>query len=113
MTKSEWKQVNILRTELLQRLCQKVLDDLQKELNKEGKIPHERYLYLYKSIRTKDKMIADAFNEWSKNNAWIQVRFWIKYQLLTKAEFEALPEELTRSINLEKDWGKDYRFYGE
>jgi len=50
---SDWKVFRELRETALERYCQRVLEDVRRDLDKRSGSYHERYLQLWKLLRSR------------------------------------------------------------
>jgi hypothetical protein len=102
---SDWKYMRNLKKTLLDRLCNRILDNLQAESNVQKREPdvHQQYLKVYQLIKKWDKMIADCFDDWSRGNLIFNILFLIKYQVITNEEIEQLSDETKERIKFHLD----------
>lgn len=73
ISEPDWKVFRELRTLALQRLCERILDEVHCESSREDKSPHEKYLSVYRWIQRRDRDIARGFNEFSRSSALTQI----------------------------------------
>ncbi len=102
---SDWKYLRNLKKPLLDRLCNRILDDIQSECNLENRQPdvHEQYLKVYRLTRKWDKVIGDCFNDWSRSEIIFNILFLIKHQVITDEEIDQLSDETKKRIKLYLD----------
>ena len=70
----DWKVFRELRPVWLERYCQRVNSELLSRLSDERLSAHKRYLNVYKFIVGKDRELGDAFNDFRRSTAVIQIR---------------------------------------
>ena len=85
---SDWKTLSRLKPLVLERLCQRILQETGGILDhaKEGGY-HSAYLDLYKQIQASDETVADCFNDWKRSRALTILISWRSENLLTEEEF--------------------------
>ena len=65
----DWKNVRSLRDDVLDRACQRILLKVSEIIDDEDKSAHERYLELWKTLKTEDKDIAFMFDNPRRSTA--------------------------------------------
>ena len=62
---SDWKYMKNLKKVLLDRLCNRILDNLHEESSSPKREPdvHQQYLKIYQLIKKWDKLVADCFDD--------------------------------------------------
>jgi hypothetical protein len=99
---SDWKYLRNLKKTLLDRLCHRILDNIQAECSMEKRDldVHEQYRKIYHLVKKLDKVVADCFNDWSRSNIIFNILFLIKYQAITAEEIDRLSGETREQIKL-------------
>jgi len=69
MKESDWKLLRKLKPVLLERLCEPILQECRDAIAEEGKSAHERYLHLWRLLRTRDQDVAICFDDHRRSNA--------------------------------------------
>ena len=102
---SDWKYLRNLKKTLLDRLCNRILDNMQAESNLEKREPdvHEQYLKVYCLIKKWDKIVADCFDDWSRSNIIFNILFLIKHQVITDEEIDQLSDETKERLKFHLD----------
>ena len=102
---SDWKYLRNMKKTLLDRLCNRILDNIQTESNLEKREPdvHEQYLKVYRLIKKWDKIIADCFDDWSRSNIIYHILFLIKHQVITDEEIDQLSDETQKRLKFHLD----------
>ena len=102
---SDWKYLRNLKKELLDRLCNRILDDVRTECGLEKREPdaHEQYLKVYNLIKKRDKMVADCFDDWSRSDIIFNILFLIKYKVITAEEVAQLSDETKEQLKFHLD----------
>ena len=60
---SDWKVFRELRQHALERFCKGALEEVQTILRDGSRSHHDRYLDLFRLLRTRDDELAHAFND--------------------------------------------------
>ena len=98
---SDWRVFREIRGIALDRLCQRILQDLDKVSANGTLSHHQRYLKIYQHIREQDREIALGFDHNSRSHAFDQVLFFRSRRLLTDEEFSRFsPDLCTRVENI-------------
>ena len=94
-SEKDWKILRGVREKALNRLCSRILNELEKmyHLEKSSNAPHSAYINVYRFIQERDKVVADLFNDWRRTTVFIVVSGWLREGLLTRLEFNKLSEE--------------------
>lgn len=100
ISERDWKVFRELRKIALERLCQRILDELQREISREETSSHERYLTIYKLIRRRDHDIARGFNELSRSTALSQIGIIHSMGLFNSDEVKRFSAEVLRVLEL-------------
>ena len=94
----DWKVFRELRQVALDRFCENTLDEARREIEREGKTPHERYLALYKRIENRDRDLDRAFDDFRRSTALHQAGIMHSMGLFTGAELRRFSEDALRTI---------------
>lgn len=93
---SDWRRFRDVRAQLLERYCCRVLDEVVTVSQGTEGSAHERYLKIYKMIRERDKELANAFNDFRRSTAIMQLGIMRRMKLLTDEDLGQFSEQ-TRS----------------
>ncbi len=95
---SDWKLLGQLRTIALERLCQRILAEIE-SINTNGTLSaHQRYLEIYKIIARRDKDIARTFNDHRRSTAFNELAAIQSLDLLTPEEFLRFNQETRDAV---------------
>jgi hypothetical protein len=83
---SDWKKIRDLKPVLLDRFCQRILQEVAFQATEPSQTPHERYLAIYKLIKNRDRDIGEIFNGLSRSNAMMCILNAHRHGLLTEDE---------------------------
>ena len=77
LNESDWKYLRNLKKTLLDRLFNRILDDIHAESNPEKRQSdvHQQYCKVYALVENQDKMVADCFDDWRRSNAIFKILF--------------------------------------
>jgi hypothetical protein len=111
---SDWKVFRELQQRALERFCKRALEEVQTILGRGSRSHHDRYLDVFRLLRTRDDELAYAFNDPRRSRMIIQLAAIHAYGLLesnelerfterTRATIESLAKEFTRSCRESRD----------
>jgi len=90
---TDWKIFKQLHQKLLQEYCAGVLKEIEALIyNQEGSA-HERYLAVYKLLERRDRQMADAFDDYRRSTAVIQLGMMRRMKLLSDEDLQLLSEQ--------------------
>lgn len=84
----------------LDRLCQQALAGVAQTSAREDQSWHQRYLAVYKLVHDQDRQVANAFNDWRRSTALIQLTVIRSLKLLTTEEFARFSPETRELMKL-------------
>lgn len=94
---SDWKLLRQIYRVPLERLCQRILKEIDAVSADSTKTYHQRYLEIFDIIQRRNKDIAMAFDNMRRSTALTQLAIIYSKGLLTQEEFLRFSQE-TRSI---------------
>ena len=103
----DWKHLSTLKPLALDRLCGRILSQVQDVAGDASKSLHQRYLDVYSIIQDGDGDIDTAFNDLRRSNAWLRLLAMRRLGLITDAEFEGFSEQTRRSLSGVAQTGDD------
>ncbi len=95
----DWKILRQLHPILLDRFCQRILEEIASAAADPSRSPHKAYLGLYDLIHRRDKEVADAFNDMRRSMAIVRILHLRKLDLMTEEEFARFTEETRATVN--------------
>ena len=97
---SDWKVFRKLRELALERYCQRVLKNVRQLVDKDSGSYHERYLKLWKILRSRDKTLGLCFDDPRRSQAFIQLANIVAEDLLTEDELDQFSDEMRERIEV-------------
>jgi hypothetical protein len=96
---TDWKYLAKLKPILLERLCNRILDQIQSVCRPEKRSAdaHEQYLRVFKLVTDQDRIVADCFDGWSRSRAFERIAFLTRHKVLITEEQQGFSDE-TRSV---------------
>ena len=94
---SDWRRFKEVHTKAEERYCRRILEEVAAIVNGDGEgSAHDRYLKVFKLIKERDEQMANAFNDFRRSTAVMQLGIMRRMKLLTDEEV-ALFSEQTRT----------------
>jgi hypothetical protein len=90
---SDWRRFKEVRAELLERYCRDVLNEVAATSQGTVGSAHDRYLKVYRLIQDRDRQIANAFNDFRRSTAIMQLAIMRRMGLLTDGDLERFSEQ--------------------
>jgi hypothetical protein len=97
LKESDWRTLRRLQPLALERLCKRVLDEIESVRNDSGRTFHQRYLDIYRIVEQHDREIAAIFNDVRRSNAMLKLALMRSSGLLEEPELASFSEE-TRAV---------------
>jgi len=98
---SDWRRFKEVHALLLERFSARILEELAKQINSKDGTAHDRYLRAFKLIEERNEEMAEAFDDYRRSTADLQLIRMRRLGLLTDAELTGFSEQtqaLIRSI---------------
>jgi hypothetical protein len=95
---SDWKAFRELRELALDRFCKRVLDELEPLRRDTSRSHHERYLDVFRFLRTRDEELAHAFNDPRRSRMIAQLAAIYAFGLIEPDELERFTERTRATI---------------
>ncbi len=97
---NDWKVFRQLRPVALERFCQRALSEIAQVASDTSKTSHDRYLAIYKLVQSRDDELADAFNDFRRSTAALQLAHILSHELLTDEEMTQFSPEIRDLVQL-------------
>jgi hypothetical protein len=91
---SDWKVFKQVRADALERFCQRILSEIRRTADDKSRSAHQRYLAIYKLLDERDEEIANAFNDFRRSTASLQIGLMYSLGLLEDAELARFSPEI-------------------
>jgi len=89
----DWKVLRDIKPLALDRLCQRILDEVTSVANDPDNAAHAKYGKIYGLIQDRDKDIADAFNGLSRSKALFKLAIMNRLGLIEEDELARFSHE--------------------
>ena len=93
----DWKKIRAMKDEKLNAVCANILDEINQVIRNKEENNHKAYLKIWDIVNTRDKDVADMFNDLKRSNAVYKLALWYKNGYLTEKELNVFSDG-TRSI---------------
>ena len=93
---SDWRRFKEVHAKLSERYCCRILEEVAAASQGAEGSAHDRYLKVYKVIKERDKQMANAFDDFRRSTAVMQLGIMRRMKLLTDEDL-ALFSEPTRT----------------
>jgi len=93
---SDWRRFKEVHAKLSERYCSRIIDEVVGTSQSPGGSAHERYLKVYKLLMDRDKQMSNAFDDFRRSTAVMQLGIMRRMKLLTDEELSLFSEQ-TRS----------------
>ena len=90
---SDWRCFKEVRVKLLERYCSRILEEVENVAQGSQGSAHDRYLALYKLIKERDRQMANAFDEFRRSTAILQLGIMRRMNLLADDELSLFSEQ--------------------
>jgi hypothetical protein len=98
ISEPDWKLFSRLHPVARERFCERVLAEAGSVLAGTGTSAHERYVALFRLVRERDQELADAFDDFRRSTARMQLAILRSRGLLTDAEFAGFSPETAEAV---------------
>ncbi|MGB5450860.1 MAG: hypothetical protein WBN00_02105 [Sedimenticolaceae bacterium] len=95
----DWRTIRALKNEKLNAVCADILNEINQEISNKEEQNHKAYLKVWEIVNTRDKDVADMFNDLRRSNAVYKLALWYKNGYLTEKELNEFSEETRSTIN--------------
>ena len=96
----DWKHFRQLQPLALERFCQRVLAEIQRIDADVEKTGHQRYLAIFKLLRSRDEELATAFDDLRRSTALLKLACIQRHRLLTEEEMSSFTPATRERIRL-------------
>ncbi len=96
---ADWKLLSQLRINALERLCLRILSEIEHINTNHAISAHQRYAEIYQVIQCRDKEIAQTFDDHRRSTALNELAAIQSHGLLTPEEFQSFSQETRDAIS--------------
>jgi len=93
ISEADWRRFKEVRTKSLERFCAQILEEAVALAQSPQGSAYDRYLKLFKLIKERDRRIAQAFDDFRRSTAVIQLGIMRRLKLVTDEELAGFSEE--------------------
>jgi hypothetical protein len=90
---SDWRRFKEVHEKVLERYCCRILEEVAAASHGTEGSAHDRYLKVYKLVKERDKQMANAFSDWRRSTAVMQLGIMRRMKLLTDQELSLFSEQ--------------------
>jgi len=94
----DWRRFKEIRTKLLERYCNRALQDLVVAAQGSQGSAHDRYLKVYKLLEERDRQMSRAFDDFRRSTAVMQLGIMRRMKLLTNEELSQFSEQTQTQV---------------
>jgi len=98
MTERDWKHFRQLHALALERYSEKILKEVSAACQKKGKTHHENYVTVYKMIKSRDRDMANAFNDLRRSTADMQLAIMYRLGVIYPDDLEPFSEQARATL---------------
>lgn len=99
LPETDWKYMRALESTLLERLCQRINQQMTAILEQDDLSAYQRYHKIYQKTKTADKEIARAFDDWRRSTLFSRMLEIDRQQLMTAEEQQRLSAETRQRLD--------------
>lgn len=89
---SDWRQFKVVHAELLERFCARILEEVAAAMSTGG-AALDRYDRVYTLLKERDKELRNAFGDYRRSTAEMQLFIMRRMGLLTDADLDGFSEQ--------------------
>lgn len=97
---SDWKTLRQLHKVALERFCERILSEVAHVTADRTKTFHQRYLEVWRTLRERDKEMAQAFDDLRRSRALFQIASMKNLGFLTDDELHRFSQETQERVDL-------------
>ncbi len=94
----DWRRFKEVRTKLLERFCGRILEEVASASRDVEGTAYDRYLKVYKLIDERDKQLANAFDDFRRSTAVMQLGIMRRMKLLTDEDLSVFSEQTRNRV---------------
>ena len=90
---SDWRRFKEVHTKLLERYCCRILEEVAAASQSTEGSAHDRYVKVYRLMKERDEQLANAFDDFRRSPAVMQLGIMRRMKLLTDEELGLFSEQ--------------------
>lgn len=106
MSEPEWRAFRALSEIALERFCERALSEMSRAASQKGETNHQRYLRVWRIMKTRDRELASTFNNPRRSDAVRQLADMRSLNLVTEEEMAMFAPATRNSVGLILDLRK-------
>jgi len=95
---SDWRHFKRMHQLLLERFCQRALDELAAVLRAREGTAHDQYRRAYELLEKRDEELARAFDDFRRSTAVMQLAIMRRMGLLSDEELKVFSEQTQQTV---------------
>jgi hypothetical protein len=93
LPESDWRLFTKIHNKLLEQYCEQILEDVRTASRSAASSSHDRYRKVYDLIHQRDKQMANAFDDFRRSTAVMQLAVMRRMKLLTDEDLGKFSEQ--------------------
>src|SRR5262245_21214454 len=95
---SDWRRFKELHQKLLERYCRQILEEVKSASQSSEGTWYDRYRKVYQLIDEHDNQMANAFDDFRRSTAVMQLGIMRRMKLLTGEELRVFSDQTRRAV---------------
>lgn len=95
---SDWKQLRAIKDDLLNIVCTRIFEKINKIINEQSGNEHKTYLKLWKILKEEDQEISVMFDDFKRSNAIHKLAAWKHNEVISDDLFSKLSNETQKRV---------------
>lgn len=100
ISETDWKLLRKLKTTALERLCERILQQVTRQCGPTGESNHQRFLRTFSLIENGNDDISRAFNDLRRSTAFERLAAMISQGLISDDELREFSVETRKKIRV-------------
>jgi len=94
----DWRQFKQVHARLLETFCTRILTELAAVNQSSDGTAHDRYLRAYRLLQQRDEEMANAFNDFRRSTAELQLVMMLRMKLLSDEDLNQFSEPTRQRV---------------
>jgi hypothetical protein len=100
ISEADWKVFRQVHPLALERFCEQALAEVGRLASETGQSAHERYLAVFRLLQRRDKELAEAFTDFRRSTALLQLAILRLRGLVSDEEFARFSPETRGAVQV-------------